>query len=400
MASDGLGRANGAAMHVLVIGGGFSGLSTAIALRDNGHEVTVAEKTPGIEPPAAGITLAPNAVHALAALGVRVEDWGYPLTGLEIRNTADETLVSLLSEKVARTYGPTFGATRAALRDALMHELTQGENAGLVTIKTEIEAAIVEHVAQGIVVDLQGEEKVFELVVAADGINSAARYRLTNTSPLVYSGQTCWRGITELQAGSVGMEAWGGTSRVGIVPIDTQRAYYYLVATADQGVPDPPWPDGLREMFSEFTGLAGTLMDGLTEPPQTHHDLFEMEEPVWGRGRVLIVGDAAHALSTNQGHGAALAIEDGLAVAQALEAGPVGALERYTATRQERVRRVRAVSRGADGAAHWRTPGVRPVRNAFLRMAPSWVIDHQLAALSAPGVDLARAWTAGRTGTL
>ena len=186
------------------------------------------------------------------------------------------------------------------------------------------------------------------------------------------------------------MEAWGDRVRIGVVPVGEARADYYLVMSAPARAAHPPWPV-LRSAFDGFDGVAAEVLAELARPPEVHHDLVELDRPIWGRPRVLLLGDAAHAMTPNQGQGAAMAIEDAIELVRALRPGPDGALERYQAARDRRVRTVQLNSRRIGAVAHWRDPTAIRIRNAAIRATPGWVSRQALRVLVQPGVDLAAA---------
>jgi 2-polyprenyl-6-methoxyphenol hydroxylase-like FAD-dependent oxidoreductase len=104
---------------------------------------------------------------------------------------------------------------------------------------------------------------------------------------------------------------------------------------------------------------------------------------------VLLLGDAAHAMTPNQGQGAAMAIEDAVGLERALRAGAEGALDRYVELRHDRVRRVQLDSRRIGEVAHWQSGLARWMRDGLLRLVPDRVTSAQLERLVAPGVALA-----------
>ena len=143
-------------------------------------------------------------------------------------------------------------------------------------------------------------------------------------------------------------------------------------------------------MFDGFAGeVHDVLLRALEDLPPLHHDLEELEAPLWGRGRVVLLGDAAHAMTPNQGQGAAMAIEDAVGLERSLRDGASGALERYVALRHARVRRVQLDSRRFGEVAHWQSPMARWMRDSLLRIVPERVTSAQIERLVAPGVALA-----------
>lgn len=371
-------------MNVLVVGGGIGGITAAIALSRAGHRVTLAEKAERFAPVGAGIIMAPNATHALASLGVELSAHAFALPSLDVVR-ADGTLLQRIdAQRLAGEYGPTWALTRPALHAAL-----------LAALPAEVE--VLKGCAVGEVNDLGAHVDValgaeaprrFDLVVGADGLRSAVRERLLGPIALRYSGVTCWRGLTPNPGFTRAIEAWGGEARVGVVPLRDERVYYYLVKSAPRQAPTLAWPEGFREAFGHFRGGVEQFLGGLREAPPLHHDLQELPAPVWGRGRVLLLGDAAHGMTPNQGQGAAMAIEDALALVTALDRGAEGALTRYAEKRHDRVRKVQLDSRRLGEISHWRSPLARAARDGLMRLLPASVGLAQVRRMVAPGLAL------------
>lgn len=132
------------------------------------------------------------------------------------------------------------------------------------------------------------------------------------------------------------------------------------------------------------------LFDVLKDSPPLHHDLDELDAPTWGRGRVMLLGDAAHAMTPNQGQGAAMAVEDALVLTRELAAGFDGALERYRAARHPRVRQVQLDSRRIGQVAHWENRLACSARDGLMRLVPASVGERQYRRVIEPGVALVR----------
>jgi len=241
-----------------------------------------------------------------------------------------------------------------------------------------------------------GGEGHFEAVVAADGLRSAVRRSVGGPKRLRYSGNVCWRGIAPLEVGPVAVEAWGEGSRAGVVPIGGGQVYYYLVRVCPAEAEAPRSLAQLKALFSGYAGTAGRLLNSLSEMPPLYHALFELDRPFWGRGRVLLLGNAAHGMTPNQGQGAAMAIEDALAVSLTLRGGVAGALERYRESRERRVRRVQLNSRRIGTLANLRGPGIAPLREALLRRVPSSAATAALRRLVSAGLPGPKGIRAGK----
>jgi 2-polyprenyl-6-methoxyphenol hydroxylase-like FAD-dependent oxidoreductase len=369
-------------MHIGIIGGGIGGLTSAIALRRAGHQVTLIERTERFEPVGAGIVLAPNAARILDHLGVDLSVDGEPLRAMVVCRADGRELQRIDTGKNAAKYGPTWAIARPELHAALERALPTD-----VEVLLDAEVTAVRQDDTGVSVEA-GEWRCFDLLVGADGLRSAVRREVLGEFPLRYSGTTCWRGVCPNPGFDHVIEAWGIGTRVGIVPLSRGRVYYFLVANAPERAPNLSWPDGFRAAFGApaFGGGLERLVESFTEAPPLHHDLIELEAPVWGKGRVVLLGDAAHAMTPNQGQGAAMAIEDALVLSRVVEQTDVPAA--MAAARQARVRKVQIDSRRIGQLAHWTNPIARAIRDALIAWTPASIGDGQYRAVVDPGVGL------------
>lgn len=371
-------------MNTLIIGGGIGGLTAALTLSRRGHRVTLVEKTPTFAPVGAGIVLAPNASRLLESLGVSLAPRGHVLRSLDVVRADGSLLQRIDSSRFADSYGPTYALARPDLHDALVEALPP-------SVEVRHGASVDELSDDGRCVQARiggGEPARYDVVIAADGLRSATREKLLGPRPYRYSGVTCYRGITKNPGIDRAIEAWGGEARVGVVPLSGDRLYYYLVHSAPQRAPALAFRQGFERVYGHIKGGLERVLSGLVEAPPLHHDLEELDEPVWGKGRVLLLGDAAHAMTPNQGQGAAMAIEDAFAAADALAQGPDGALSRYANSRQRRVRAVQLDSRRIGQVSHQKSAAVAWARDLLMRSLPSSLTDAQYRRIVEPGLAL------------
>jgi 2-polyprenyl-6-methoxyphenol hydroxylase-like FAD-dependent oxidoreductase len=233
-----------------------------------------------------------------------------------------------------------------------------------------------EHVADGVAVTLSGGgRREVDLLVGADGIRSGLRRLLGDPGAPRPVGQLSWRFVAE---DLPGVRAWtallGGGRTFLLVPIGAGRVYCYAdvstdgAATGAVAVGPAAGPDRLRELFADFAGPVPAALDRVGGSSALH--VAPIEEIVVARpavGRVVLIGDAAHATSPNLAQGAVMACEDGLVLADELSRGrPVpAALSAFTSRRAPRTRWVRRRTHRRDRTRA--LPG--PARAALLRLA-------------------------------
>ena len=370
-------------MQVIVVGAGIGGLTAAVALSRRGHAVTLIDRAPAFEAIGAGLLMAPNAVHALASLGIDLDGVGVPLDTLDLADAGGRVLGSVNLGRLAQEFGPSFGITRPALHESILRALPDSVSVHLGHAVDAIASSVKDRVTvhSG---DLTWEA---DLVVGADGLHSRIREIACGPQTLRYAGEPCWRGIVPLAVGHRAVEQWGDGTRVGVFPMTADTAYYYLLRCVPQGAPPPAW-DELRTHFTAYRGLAGEAIAAIGDVPPLHHDLLELDRPVWGAERVLLLGDAAHAMTPNVGQGAAMAIEDAITLARVLDDGIDGALARHRTLREPRVRSVQLLARRAGLGVKVRGAWATRMRDSMMRAAPSQATERTWRAMIAEGVDL------------
>jgi 2-polyprenyl-6-methoxyphenol hydroxylase-like FAD-dependent oxidoreductase len=359
-------------MRVILVGGGIAGLSAAIALRRAGHEVIVLERALRIDPVGAGITLFANAMSALDRLGVR--------EAVAARGAAAKRSAILTSEgrELTRVPQDLLEGTIAVHRGDLQAVLA--EAAGEVRLGVEItgvEPADDSVVARG----ADGSEERGDLLVGADGLSSLVRRAIADV-PIRYAGYTAWRGISPVpvEPGRL-TESWGVGERFGLVDIGQGLTYWFATKNAPAGEPD--WPQGRKaEVVRRFSGWHEPIAAVAEAANETlRNDVYYLEPlPRWSSGRVVLVGDAAHATTPGVGQGAAQAIEDAVVLADRLGRGdePENAFAEYEAIRRPRADAVLTVSRRIDKAAQLANPLGWRFRNAVVRRLPERAQRRQL----------------------
>ncbi len=154
-----------------------------------------------------------------------------------------------------------------------------------------------------------------DLLIGADGLHSVIRQQLFPSIAVRYSGQTCFRGIASFtlppQLARTCQEWWSGEYRFGFSAIDAQHVYWFAPMLAPTGRPETFAELRLENRYAAFPALVPALLRHTPPTEIIRTDLYELPSlPYWRQGRVVLLGDAAHAMTPNLGQGGAQAIED------------------------------------------------------------------------------------------
>ena len=334
---------------VLVVGGSVAGMSCAIELRKGGVAVDLIDIDPDWRSYGAGITITAPTLRALKTLGVlgQVKTLGAVWNGAKVFSQAGELLEELSIPPLAPDLPGTGGIMRPVLHKILSDRtLELGANVRLGLTVTGLEQ-------RGDRVEVQlsdGSRDAYELVIGADGIFSAMRARVFPEAPQPqFTGQVIYRIVAERPPGFDCSHFFMGRDiKVGFNPISATHMYMFLLY-ADPSNPRLEPDDMPRLLYRKMAGVGGFVPQVretvLTTNAHTINyralDVYMLPRP-WYRGRVLLVGDAAHATTPHLASGAGMAIEDGIALADELSRGGGlhEVLERFVERRFERCRRV------------------------------------------------------------
>ncbi|MFF5477734.1 FAD-dependent monooxygenase [Streptomyces sp. NPDC012935] len=346
----------------IVVGGGIGGLATALALTSKGWTVEVLERAPELREVGAGLSLWPNALRALGALGVgdRVRAQAMSESATGIRDDRGRWLSRLDTAEMARRHGTAAMIHRADLLALLAQALPSG------VLRTGVEVTGV--LPDGSVAHSAGLSSA-QLVVGADGIRSAVRNSVwPGAAAPRYAGYATWRAVTGPITIEGSGESWGRGARFGYAALPDGRAYCYAAATAEEGA--PLWGlDELRRRFGSWHDPIPALLNATSPDAVLRHDIYELPPlPTFVRGRVALVGDAAHAMTPNLGQGACQALEDAVVLAACME-HPDG-LHAYDAQRRPRTQMITRRAHQVGLMGQWSSRAAVTLRNAALRALP------------------------------
>jgi 2-polyprenyl-6-methoxyphenol hydroxylase-like FAD-dependent oxidoreductase len=365
----------------LIVGGGITGLATAIVLSRQGIEVDLVERQAHISTLGSGITLIGAALRALDRLGVYEECLasGYSVTHMETYEV-NGTLANRaeLPSPVGTGQPGMLGMMRPTLhRILLRHAAKEGTEVRTATSPAQIE----QHAGATTVTFSTGERRDYDLVVGADGLRSTVRDLILGPMRPDFRGQGTFRVILPRPAEVTAHAQFRGYGdvAVGLTPTAPDWMYLYcLFPVAQDYRPAEADTVGLaRARVEPFGGVVAKLRDEIREPSQIHYTKFEtmLAPDPWYRGRVVVIGDAAHCTTPHLAAGAAMCLEDAVALGQELAAAPTveDALDAFC---KRRFDRCEYVVKTASQLSYWQThpgtPGAdhqRVTAEAFRRLA-------------------------------
>ncbi|MEU1085632.1 FAD-dependent oxidoreductase [Streptomyces sp. NPDC005576] len=354
------------ARTVLVVGGGAAGNAVTVLLRRAGVDVELIEAKDDWNATAgSGITLQGNALRVLRELGVwdRVEASGYGFGSVGI--TAPDGTV-LHAQDDIRSGGDDLPATVGMQRPRLQQILIDAVRASGAHVRLGVRPTALEQDDGGVTVRFSdGAEGRYDLVIAADGLGSTTRAAIGITAKPEPTGMAIWRVAAPRPAGLTRTDlAYGGPAHIaGYCPTGEETLYAYVVeANRDRAsIPVDSYADEMRRLTSAYGGFWPEITETITDPEQVNYTWFDklLVEGAWHRGRVVLVGDAAHCCPPTLAQGAALSLEDSLVLAQMLTATDVWDDALFQAYYERRIARVRPVVEASVQIGQWQLDGVR-----------------------------------------
>jgi 2-polyprenyl-6-methoxyphenol hydroxylase-like FAD-dependent oxidoreductase len=358
-------------MKAIIVGGGIGGLASALALSRRGWQVEVLERAAEFTEVGAGLAVWPNALRALDALGVGedVRNRGRLAGQAGIRNAAGRWLSRTDIAELERRYGPMVMIHRADLLGVLRAAVpTRSLRAGITVTAVRADGTVAH----------DGGGSSADLIVGADGVHSITRASVWPGAPAPrYVGYTTWRMVTAPVPVGESAESWGAGERFGYAPLPDGRIYCYAAVNAPAGATD----GGLAELKRRFGGWHDpipALLAAADADAVIHRDLYELPAlPTYVSGSVVLVGDAAHAMTPNLGQGACQALEDAVVLAKTLDGR--GGLSAYDRQRRPRTQMITSRAHRIGVVAQLASPAAVRLRNAALWLLPRSSFARSLA---------------------
>ncbi len=356
-----------AVANALVIGAGLAGTAAAIHLAQGGVSVDLVDIRTDVGALGSGITLQGNALRELRDLGVwdQVRAAGYPfdVTGIRAPDPA-ATVVAEVTD--AKTGGPDLPAAMGMLRPDLARILADRAAQVGVRLRLGTRAVGLDQDDTGVHARFaDGRVNRYDLIIGADGVRSWTRHQLGVDLETARVGMGIWR-IHGPRPASVTRTdlIYGGPSYIaGYCPTGADSLYAYIVEPAQDRSELSPEEQlaTMRQLAEAYHGPWDEIRDAMTDPGRVNYTWFEthlLDRP-WNRGRVVLIGDAAHTCPPTIAQGGAMALEDAAVLAELL-VGP-GPLDQalWDTFQDRRYARVKTIVDASNQIAQWQIDHVQ-----------------------------------------
>jgi 2-polyprenyl-6-methoxyphenol hydroxylase-like FAD-dependent oxidoreductase len=366
----------------IIIGGGIAGLTAAIALRQRGLAVQVYEAAPQILPVGAGIWMAPNAMQVFDRLGLaqRINGGGVPLQAIEIVDGQMRPLLRTDQGRIRQQFGfSTTAIRRATLQQLLLEEL------GPAHVQLGKVCTALAEDADGLTLTFaDGSAQRASFVVGADGLRSPIREHLFPGVRPGGTGHLVWRGMSAVQLAPhykrAIREAWAGGLRFGFSEIADGVVDWFAAVPGSFGGERANLLARLQATFRDFAYPVPAILAAADEPAIIKNEVLDIDPlPRWHRGRICLIGDAAHATTPYMGQGGCQAVEDAYALALCLAQKPDDPAAAFAAMQRLRQAKAHRIVRTSRLMGHVGYLGgtLGALRNMAMRATPMWVAEQQ-----------------------
>lgn len=358
-----------AAQNIMIVGAGIAGLTTALAFARNGHDVDIVEQAASLSEVGAGLQISPNASRILIELGLGDALLEAMTCPREISLVSGRSLRKIThvpcGDFAARRWGAPYGVMHRADLQTLLLNAVQGDPRCHLHLGQRLDAGGIEALG-----DRLGIPRP-DLIVGADGVWSQIRSMVPGALPPRFSGQVAWRFVLPVEATRKALDPNNVTAFLGpkthlvAYPLEKGAAINMVAITKGKD-PGQSWAERERpadrmELLRAFGDWHPDLISLLRQAPEmTWWPLFSVADGRWSNDAgTILIGDAAHAMTPFAAQGAAMAIEDGYELAQAVpqsSGGLAKAVAEYETRRRVRIGRARQRAAFNQFAYHARGP--------------------------------------------
>ncbi len=370
----------------IIIGAGIGGLTTAIALAKKGIDVKVYEQAAEIKEVGAGIWVAPNGLKVYDELGISKDiiNAGKLLDRISVVDLKYKLISSIDGGKIEAKHKFKTVAIHRATLQRILASCIPSEN-----IHVNRKFKSYQQTDNSIIAEFEdGTTVKADFLINADGIKSNGRLQIHSDLNLRYSGQTCWRFVTDFdlpQSEEDNMyEIWANTKglRVGYSKINERQVYMFITNFEKAGGKDnlETVREEILKLCADFPNVVKNMIASTNPNDIIRTDLFDFKPiPKWIDKRVALIGDAAHATTPNLGQGACQAIEDAYVIAQQLSSN--NDIETsFINFQQKRIKKATFITNTSWQVAQiTNTSGLtKSIVKGILRMTPNSINERQL----------------------
>ncbi|WP_422355916.1 FAD-dependent monooxygenase [Roseivirga pacifica] len=377
--------------QISIIGGGIGGLVTALCFDKLKIPYKLYERARSLEAVGAGIWLSPNALQVLEWIDPNLlRDIQQSGNSFERILLTNHKLVPISSSNQRFVYNK-FGYTTLAIhRGQLQKRLYNHSNQSNIILGKEFRGynTLNDHTYEIEFTD--STSTTTHSIIAADGINSKVRKQLFPESQIRYSGQTCWRGISNFELpnnlSSTGFTLWGKKLQFGVSKVEEGKVYWFAVRQSEPNLQDEKegLKDKLIQMFVDYDPLVRQLISNTPSEKIIRGDLSELKPlKKWNNGNICLLGDAAHSMTPDLGQGGAQAIEDAYYLSNFISNYPQHlsiAFNKFCTYRQPKVNALAKQSRTISKIAIVSKP-IELLRNTILKYSPQKAIEKRMIDL-------------------
>jgi len=375
--------------NISIIGGGIGGLFTALCLDKLGVNYKLYERVEVLKEVGAGIWLSPNALQVIQWIDPKlleeIQSIGNTFDRILIGNHKLKPISDSKQEFIHKKFGYTTMAIHRGTLQKILYSYSNKEN----IILGKSFHHYKQNDDQSYTVNFLDKTSVTtHSIIGADGINSAVRKQLFPESKLRYSGQTCWRGVSNYELdpslASTGFTLWGKKLQFGVSKIAQGKTYWFAVKLSKPNLKDDKEMllAQLEEMFSEFAPVVNKLIKNTSIDNIIRGDISDLELlKKWYSDNICLIGDAAHSMTPDLGQGGAQAIEDAFYLSNFIKISKDvhTAFKEFHSYRKVKVEKLVKQSRTTSKIAITSRP-MEIIRNFIFKYTPESFMQKQMIA--------------------